>query len=168
MRPSVFLVAVVAVLASAAAVVAQDQPAPLFSQLTAPPDERTPQGLVARLYERTSVPTSRRDLGRFFTGDLAAALLADGRGGEVGAIDGDYRYDAQDVQRGNLTLDLVAGGADTATVEARFRNFGEAKTVRYRLCRLGPNEWRIADVAMPSGELRALLGLPPAGQASCA
>ena len=104
----------------------------------------------------------------FFTEDLARAIKKDtSKKGEVGAIDFDYRYGAQDLQitevevSANNTLD-----GEQAT--ARFNNMGKPYEVDYRLT-LTRAGWRIEDISAPAQQgdtawdLRTMLKLPPPG-----
>ena len=124
-----------------------------------------PDQLVRAIYTRDALPTSERDMAWFYAADLKRALKADSSTGEVGAIDFDFRYGAQDFDVTGLTFSKVGQNAE-ATVTARFINFGKPKTITYRMC-LGRTGWKIADVTDGDGEwrLRALLQLP--AQARC-
>lgn len=127
---------------------------------------QTPSAVVGALYRLRSIPIYPAAKRRFFAHDLAAALIFDSRKtGDVGlANDGDYRYDAQDMQISDLRIGEPAPSADTAKVQVSFHNFGKTETVTYDLCHRHPNDWRIADVTAPSGSLRALLSLPSVQQ----
>ena len=99
---------------------------------------------------------------RFFTRDLAQALIKDSHSDGVGvANDSDYRYDAQDMKITGLHLEDYADGAGTSVIRAHFNNFGKPDVVTYNLCLHGPNDWRISDVGMDKDSLRKLLGLTP-------
>jgi hypothetical protein len=136
---------------------------------TAPPlaPFHAPRDAVVTLYRLPSIPTTPADKQRFFSGDLAAALIKDSdRDDEVGvANDGDYRYDAQDFRIAGLHIDAMAIRGGAGTLRVAFRNFGKPKMVSYDLCLRRPGDWRIRDVVTPSGgSLRRLLGLPAAAQ----
>lgn len=101
----------------------------------------------------------------FFTPELARALKKDSHPDEVGAVDFDYRYDAQDVQMSDLQL-IAVNTLDGERVIARFNNFRKPYEVDYDLV-LTRDGWRIADVSAPAQQgdqawsLRAMLKLPP-------
>ncbi len=116
--------------------------------------------LVRSLY-RTEAPPP--DASAYFSRDLARAYRKDtGHPGEVGAIDFDWRYGAQDTEIGNLEF-FNMEGPRTATIRARFRNFGKPGEVVYDLCH-AQRGWRISDVHMAAGadswDLRKMLKLP--------
>ena len=120
-----------------------------------------PDQLVRALYRPEGAPSTRPELNRFFDADLARALWTDSQGEEVGAVDFDFRYDAQDTEIAGLAFEK-APRDNGATVTASFRNFGKPVRVIYRLCVRGPG-WRIAEVSAGDGSwsLRRMLGLAP-------
>jgi hypothetical protein len=105
-----------------------------------------------------------RDLERAYRNDISHP-------GEVGEIDFDWRYGAQDFQITELKIEaarLKPGAmpmADRGEVRATFKNFGKPYEVLYRVCRAQSGAWRIADVSSNSGDdrwdLRQLLKLDP-------
>ena len=119
-----------------------------------------PDQLVRAIYTRDALPTSERDMAWFYAADLKQALKADSRPGEVGAIDFDFRYGAQDFDVTGLKFSKTGQNAE-ATVAASFVNFGKPATIVFSMC-LGRTGWKIADVTDGAGEwrLRALLRLP--------
>lgn len=125
--------------------------------------------LVERLYAREAAPSQ---VGGLFARDLAAAYRKDtGTPGDVGAIDFDWRYGAQDLQVTGLKVEPArlppgqAAMADRALVRASFRNIGKPGEVFYRLCRRPDGAWRIADVyskdSPDAWDLRQMLKLDP-------
>jgi hypothetical protein len=152
----------------------------------APPAPADPLALVNSLYVHKAAPAH---VERLFAADLAAAYRRDtGHPGEVGAIDFDWRYDAQDVRitdlkvfwgppaedsrrppalaparKGAAVLPPVETPAPRA-VEASFRNFGKPRAVFYSICRTARGELRIADVYTTGRDrwsLRRMLKLDP-------
>jgi hypothetical protein len=112
---------------------------------------RPPAALVRRLYAHKLLPDH---VDRQFAHDLARAYHRDtSHPGEVGAIDFDWRYGAQDFQITDLAIVRVPRPAgqppkvDLARVNVSFRNFGKPGLVTYRLCRSPVRGWRIADVS---------------------
>ncbi len=115
--------------------------------------------LVQSLYHGERTPER---VETFFAADLAKAYRKDGSNpDEVGAIDFDWRYGAQDTEITGLAFSQMEG-PKAATVTVRFKNFGKPGVVVYELCH-ATRGWRIADVHK-SGEdawdLRVLLKLP--------
>jgi hypothetical protein len=127
----------------------------------------SPAVLVRRLYAHVA-PPSRVE--RIFAADLAEAYGRDtGRPGEVGAIDFDWRYGAQDFKISSLKVlelpepPVIVGAPHVYWVAARFKNFGKPIEVDYRVCRNAAGAWRIADVKSDEADrwdLRDILKLP--------
>lgn len=103
--------------------------------------------------------TSDRGLvDRFFTKPLADMIWKDSLNStsEIGAIDFDAMYDAQDVEKKNFSVGTPEVDGDTATVQATFTNYGEKKVVTF-LLRSAGGGWKIDDVKYQSGS--TLMGL---------
>jgi hypothetical protein len=123
-----------------------------------------PKELVGAFYAEPSVTLGPGRTGGYFARDLDVALRGDASSpGQVGAVDFDYRYGAQDLQVRGLQL-IQEVDNDQARVVAVFKNFGRAHSVDWSLCRRANGEWRIADVSSNTGpqdwDLRQLLSLP--------
>jgi hypothetical protein len=69
--------------------------------------------------------------------------------------------DAQDWRLSDLTL-TTTGGADRATVKARFQSFGEASVVVFSLEKVD-GLWRVDDVVGRAGKVSAALAPRPTG-----
>ena len=124
--------------------------------------QMSPKALVQRLYGEPSLTMSGESERRYLADDLAQAMAADSHPGEVGAIDFDYRYGAQDVQIAGLNI-LEIIDNDDAQVVAVFKNFNRPHSVNWKLCRRPSGEWRIYDAWSNTGEewdLRTMLRLP--------
>jgi hypothetical protein len=136
---------------------------------TSPPKPAQPLpglGVIRELYKPSLTPFPDNPANDpFFTEELARALKRDSHPGEVGAIDFDYRYGAQDVQVSEVTVTAV-NTADGERATARFDNIGKPYVVNYDLT-LTRQGWRIADVSAPAQQgdtpwdLRQMLKLPP-------
>lgn len=79
---------------------------------------------------------------RFFARKLAEAIA---RAEKKGGFEFDFIYDGQDYEITGLEVVSVQSKDNAATVEARFKNFGEPQRIAYELVREG-GAWRIADI----------------------
>src|SRR2546421_12625171 len=124
----------------------------------------SPGALVADLYKahrRKRSPffqtRSRALLYKYFEKSLADMIWKDAVSskGEVGAIDGDPLYDAQDMEIKKFAIAKPRNEAGQALVDATFENFGQPKKITFRLAK-GLGGWRIRDISY--GEGPTLLG----------
>ncbi|MFS8085977.1 MAG: hypothetical protein ACMG6H_10135 [Acidobacteriota bacterium] len=102
---------------------------------------------------------SRALLYKYFEQSLADLVWKDARGSknEVGAIDGDPLYDAQDMEIKNVLIGKPTYEGTKARVEVSFENFGKKKTIAFVLVK-GKTGWRISDIDYgESGTLRGWL-----------
>jgi len=124
---------------------------------------REPQDLVRAFYAEPNLYLSPARSSSYLARDLDVALKTPARPDEVGAIDFDYRYGAQDLEVSGLEL-LQEVDNDQARVVAVFKNFGKPESVDWTLCRRSDGDWRIADAASNTGrdpwDLRVMLRLP--------
>ncbi len=123
-----------------------------------------PQDLVRALYSEAALTFDAMRSASYFSRDLDAALEADGSTpGDVGAVDFDYRYGAQDAEVTGLQL-LQEADRTTAKVVAVFKNHGRPELVDWNLCRRTNGEWRIYNASSNTGpedwDLRQMLKLP--------
>jgi hypothetical protein len=128
----------------------------------------SPEVLVAALYKAHDShhspffqTKSRALVDKYFERSLANLIWKDTKGpkGEVGALDGDPLYDAQDmeikafkisrIQRANIPV-------NKAEVEVSFTNFGEKKSLIVLLTSVN-SVWKISDIKY--GEGVHLIGL---------
>jgi hypothetical protein len=70
--------------------------------------------------------------------------------GEMGAIDADPLYDAQDTQIKKFNVGKAVIDGSKATVTVTFENFGEKKKLQYMMVREG-DAWKISDIKYPGG-----------------
>ena len=91
-------------------------------------------------------------LGRQAASTFSPALLglirqaaAQSPADEVGALDGDPICDCQDFGISRLTVTIAKAERDRAQATARFRNLGEARTVRLDLLAVS-GHWRVDDI----------------------
>lgn len=138
-----------------------------IAPLAAAQRAQTPDGLVRDLYaahkNRRTDPffqtKSRARLDKYFAKDLADLILKDAaesaKKNEVGALDGDPLYNAQDMK---ITGFLIKppmygeGNRDLADVPVTFKNFGKAQTVLVRVERDSTKAWKITDILYPGSE----------------
>ena len=124
----------------------------------------SPDALVADLYRVHNhkhspffQTRSRALLYKYFEKDLADMLWKDAvkSKGEVGAIDGDPLYDAQDMEIKKFAIAKPGFADGKATVKVTFENFKEPKSFVFTLVN-GRTGWRISNIEY--GEGRSLRG----------
>jgi len=121
---------------------------------------RTPDALIADFYQAHKSKRgpffqrrSRALVDKYFVKSLADLIWKDAHGpkGEVGVIDGDPLYDAQDMQIKKFAIGKsVSESVDKAKVAVTFENFGEKKTITFNLVK-GASGWRIDDIDYGGG-----------------
>ena len=124
----------------------------------------SPNALVADLYrvhDRKHSPffqtRSRALLYRYFDKSLADMIWKDAVSskGEVGALDGDPLYDAQDTDIKKFAIGKPSYADGKAKVKVTFENFGQPKSFVFILVN-GRAGWRIENIEY--GEGRSLRG----------
>jgi len=146
-----YMLIAAAVLLSGFAAVAQSSPA-------APPDALVRD--LYRVHNQKHSPffqtLSRALLYKYFEKSLADLIWKDAvtSKGEVGVIDGDPLYDAQDMKITHFAIARPRYEADRALVDATFENFGQKKTITFVVVKASDG-WRIRDILY--GEGRTLL-----------
>ena len=124
----------------------------------------SPDALVADLYREHNhkhspffQTRSRALLYKYFEKHLADMIWKDAvrSKGEVGAIDGDPLYDAQDFEIKKFAIDKATFASGKARVNVGFENFGQKKNIVFVLVN-GKTGWRISDIEY--GEGRTLVG----------
>ncbi len=104
----------------------------------------------------------RKDLADLLWKDLVTSRAKD----EVGALDGDPLYNAQDMKITAFRIKAPMygeGNLDLADVPVTFKNFGKEQTVLFRLERDKSRVWKISDIFYPdnpndASSLRKILG----------
>lgn len=94
-------------------------------------------------------------LNQYFNKELADFIWNDAVNsqGEVGVLDFDPMYNAQDIQIKGLKIGKPMygeGNLDLADVEATFMNYKEGETVLFRLERDKSRKWKISNISYPS------------------
>lgn len=124
----------------------------------------SPNALVADLYrvhDHKHSPffqtKNRALLDKYFEKSLADMIWKDAVSskGEVGALDGDPLYDAQDMEIKKFAIGKPSFADGKAKVNVTFTNFGQPKTFVFTLVN-GRIGWRISEIEY--GEGRSLRG----------
>jgi hypothetical protein len=109
------------------------------------------KAVVSNLYKAKPSPffqtKDRAVVDKYFTRSLADMIWKDATtsNGEVGAIDGDPLYNAQDMEIKNLLIGNAALKGSTGTVRVTFTNFGKKEAITYNVIKT-PKCWRIDDI----------------------
>jgi hypothetical protein len=124
------------------------------------PQSENAKALVADLYKQHDAQKGpffqakeRASLDKYFTKQLADLIWKDATtaGDEVGAIDGDPLYDAQDMEIKNFAIgDAVVKGT-AATLPVTFTNFGKKVTITYSL-KQENKAWKIDNISYSRGD----------------
>src|SRR5438067_12883024 len=124
--------------------------------------ELSPKDVVAQLYKAYGTEQSpageTRLFSRYFDDELMKLYLKDKREakGEVGRLDGDPLYNAQEAQITDFSISAPesAGGPSRTGIETRvtvhFKNLGQPARVIYVLSRTSDG-WRISDIRYDDG-----------------
>jgi hypothetical protein len=130
------------------------------------PAATSPEKLVTQLYaahkgkpDPLEYPGSKKLLGAYFDQGLLSLLLKDQSEskGEVGKLDFDPLYHAQDFDIKDFSVKLVAQQKDSAEVVASFINFDTHERIVFLLSNTAEG-WRITDIKYSDGEtLRGIL-----------
>src|SRR5258705_11311539 len=120
--------------------------------------QMSPMALVADLYQEHKKQSpffqrrSRALLDKYFAPELANLLWQDAQssGYEVGALDGDPLYNAQDMDIKNFSIQEGIGGPRMVVVPVSFENFGQKHEIKFRLFS-GGGTWRIANIEYDDG-----------------
>ena len=125
-------------------------------------DELSPKDVVAQLYQAHRSKHDPLDetqlLSRYFDTELLKLYLKDKREakGEVGRLDGDPLYNAQEIQITNFSISApqtTGGPSRTGTetrVVVRFKNIGKSTRVEYVLNQT-VDGWKISDIRYDDG-----------------
>jgi Protein of unknown function (DUF3828) len=124
------------------------------AQTTTAVKRKSPDALVADLYKAHNAKRSpffqtrsRARIYQYFEKDLADLIWKDAvtSKGEVGVIDGDPLYDAQDMEIKNFAIGKPVYESGKAKVNVTFENFSQKKTLVFVLVN-GRTGWRIHDI----------------------
>jgi hypothetical protein len=117
-----------------------------------------PRAVVISLYKQHKKRTpffqtkSRALLDKYFTRELANLIWNDARssGDEVGALDGDPLFNAQEMKITNFSVGEGTLRDQTAGVIVSFQNLGEKHQITFQLVQ-NRDGWRIADIVYDDG-----------------
>ncbi len=127
---------------------------------TAESQTSLPEAVVADLYKQHDAKKSpffqtknRALVDKYFTKTLADLIWKDAVSskGEVGAIDGDPLYNAQEMEIKGLAVGKAEVKGEMATVAATFTNLGEKKTVNFALKQTN-GAWKIDNILYGDGD----------------
>ena len=116
----------------------------------------SPKDLVAQLYQAHDSKHDPLDetalLGRYFDPALLKLYLKDKHEakGEVGRLDGDPLYNAQDMEIKDFSVSAPEMAGGEARVTVNFKNLGKATRVVFMLSRTA-NRWKISDIRYDDG-----------------
>jgi hypothetical protein len=119
---------------------------------------QSPRAVVASLYRqhKTRSPffqtRSRALLDKYFAKELADLFWQDAHSssGEVGALDGDPLFNAQDMEIKKFSIQDGIAGPEMTEVPVTFENFGEKHVVKFRLVPVRAG-WKIANIVYDDG-----------------
>ena len=118
-----------------------------------------PTKLVSDLYrahraksDPLQAPASRKLLAAYFDKGLLSLFLRDQAEskGEIGKLDFDPLYNAQDLEIGDFSVALVTQEKNSAQVTASFRNMGKKEKIVFLLSATNQG-WRISDIKYSNG-----------------
>ncbi len=132
---------------------------PPVSGQSAPAQRWSPDALVSDLYQAARQKRSpffqtrsRALLYKYFEKGIADLIWKDAvhSKGEVGAIDGDPLYDAQDMEIKKFSIKKPRFEEGRALVDVTFENFGKPQTIMFIVVK-GKTGWRIRDIVYSEG-----------------
>jgi hypothetical protein len=121
----------------------------------------SPEVLVRELYKihetkKDPFAQPKARLGNYFDKTLLSLYLKDTAGGEVGKLEFDPLYHAQDFEIKDLAIAVVTQQKDSAEVAASFKNIGKSERILFSLS-LTEHGWRVSDIKYSDG--RTLKGI---------
>ena len=123
------------------------------------PQSAAAEAPVADLYKQHDAKKSpffqtknRALVDKYFTKSTADLIWKDATSsqGEVGALDGDPLYAAQDMEIKNFALGKADVKGEAATVPVNFTNYGQKVTITFKL-KMVNSAWKIDDIIWPEG-----------------
>jgi Protein of unknown function (DUF3828) len=132
---------------------------------TSSPGATSPTKVVTDLYSAHSgkadplqYPASKKLLGAYFEKRLLSLFLKDQSEskGEIGKLDFDPLYAAQDFEIKDFSVVMVTQQKDSAEIAASFKNMGTSEKIVFLLSNTAQG-WRISDIKYSDG--RTLTGI---------
>ncbi|MEP6789502.1 MAG: DUF3828 domain-containing protein [Acidobacteriota bacterium] len=140
------------------------EPAGTPASAAAESETAAAEALVADLYKQHDAKKSpffqtksRALVDKYFTKGIGDLIWKDANGpkGEVGVIDGDPLYAAQDTEIKNFAVGKAVVKGDSASVPVTFTNYGNKVTITFLLKQV-ESSWKIDDIKYGEGDtLRA-------------
>jgi hypothetical protein len=124
------------------------------------PEKASPEKIVSELYrahngkaDPLQYPASKKLLGAYFEQGLLTLFLKDESEseGEVGKLEFDPLYAAQDIEIKNFSVALITQEKDSAKVAASFKNIGQSEKIMFLLSKTAQG-WRITDIKYSDGQ----------------
>lgn len=120
--------------------------------------QMSPKELVGDLYRQHAKESpffqtrSRALIEKYFAAELGNLIWRDAHssGDEVGALDGDPLFNAQDMDIKNFSIHEGVGGPRMVVVPVSFENLGQKHEIKFRLFS-GGGTWRIANIEYDDG-----------------
>ena len=138
---------------------ANAEPAGTPASAAAQSETAAAEALIADLYKQHDAKRSpffqtknRALVDKYFTKSTADLIWKDATNskGEIGALDGDPLYAAQDMQIKNFAIGKADVRAGTATVLVSFTNYDLKNTIKFQL-KMISGSWKIDDIIWPEG-----------------
>lgn len=142
------------------AAVANAEPAGTPAAASAESQNAAVEQLVAGLYKAHDAKKSpffqtkdRELVDKYFAKPLADLIWKDANNssGEVGAIDGDPLYNAQDTDIKNFSIGKATVNGDAGSVPVTFTNFGTKQTITFSVKKIG-DAWKIDNISYSDGD----------------
>lgn len=141
---------------TAAAVTPEPESSPAGSEAEAKFVAAEP--LVVELYKQHDADKGpfrerkRAVVDKYFAKPLADLIWKDQQtpAGEMGMLDFDPLYNAQDIEIKRLAVGKASVNGDKATIPVTFENYGEKTTLKFQMVRQS-DAWKISDINYPGG-----------------
>ena len=156
-RVILILILILATVASCSSAIANPIPQPTPGREAGAAAVGSAETVVADLYRAHKSKTrdpffnskSRASLDKYFVKSLADLIWHDSvtsaKNNEVGVIDGDPLYNAQDMEIKNFAVGRATTKGNDAIVPVTFSNFGKKETIKFNMKRVG-GVWKVDDI----------------------
>lgn len=126
---------------------------PLGTLIAAEPSAKDLVSQFYQAYRSKHDPLEETQLlGRYFDSELVKLYLKDKREakGEVGRLDGDPLYNAQDIQIKDFSVSAPESAGGETRVTVHFKNIGKPARIVYLLSQTADG-WKISDIRYDDG-----------------